>query len=63
MDKSNKLIYFALMSLVFVVYYFFTGSQDAVGNTFKSMILVGIASVLTWAVIREQKKRGRIQAQ
>jgi hypothetical protein len=60
MDKSNKMMYFAFLALVFVGYYFVTGSQDAVGDTLKSVLLVGLASVLTYAVIREQKKRGRM---
>ena len=60
LDKSYKLTYFAILSLVFVIYYFFTGSGDAVGDTFKSIILVGIATILTWAALREQKRRGRI---
>ena len=59
MEKSNKLIYFATLALVFVLYYFFTGSEDAVGNTINSVVLVGIASILSWMAIREQKKKGR----
>lgn len=61
MDKSNKLMYFSILALVFVVFYFFTGSENAVGDTLKSIVLVGIASILTWAVIREQQKRGRLK--
>ncbi|MFW9890063.1 MAG: hypothetical protein ACFFER_17915 [Candidatus Thorarchaeota archaeon] len=62
MDKSHKLIYFSILSLVFVTYYFFTGSRNAVQDTIKSIILVGIASIFTWAAIREQKKRGKLQS-
>lgn len=60
MDKSNKLISVAMMALVFLLYNVATGSGDAIGDTFKSLILVGSAMILTWLVIREQKKRGRM---
>lgn len=59
MDKSGKIMSFGILALVFVVYYFVTGNQDAVGETFKSMILVAVATIITWAVIREQKHRGK----
>ena len=62
MDKSQKLMYFSILALVFVIYYFVTGSQDTVGDTLKSVVLVGVATILTWAVIREQRKRGKLQA-
>lgn len=60
MDKSNKLISVAMMALVFLLYNVAIGSGDAIGDTFKSLILVGSAMILTWLVIREQKKRGRM---
>lgn len=61
MDKSNKLIYFSILALVFVIFYFMTGSEDAVSNTLQSVVLVGIATIITWVVIREQQKQGRLK--
>lgn len=63
MDKSQKLTGFGIMALVFVVYYYLSGSQDAIGSTLISIVLVGFASVLTHFIIREQRKKGRISAQ
>lgn len=60
MEMSKKLIYFSTLALVFVVYNFLIGSDDAIGNTITSVVLVGLASILTWAVIREQRKKGRL---
>lgn len=60
MEKSNKLTYFAITALVFVIYHVIMGSENAVSDTLQSVLLVGLASVLTWAVIREQKKKGRL---
>lgn len=60
MDKSNKLLYFAMLSLVFVIFYYMTGSEDAVGNTMQSIVLVGVATLMTWQITREMKKRGKL---
>lgn len=62
MDKSGKIMSFGILALVFVIYYFFTGQEDAVGETIKSILLVGVATVITWAIIREQQKRGKMKA-
>lgn len=58
MDKSHKIISYSILALVFVLYYYLSGTANAVENTVKSVLLVAIASVLTWAVVREQRKRG-----
>lgn len=63
MDKSNKIIYFSILALVFVIFYVVTGDDNAVSNTLQSVILVGVATFITWAVIREQQKRGRLKSQ
>ena len=62
MDKSKEIMKFAIMALVFVVFYFFTGNENAINNTVTSIILVGVATVITWSVIREQQRKGRIKA-
>jgi len=60
MEKSNKLTSVAILALVFVVYNFMIGSETALADTVKSIILVGVATVLTHLVIREQRKKGRL---
>lgn len=68
MDKSNKIIFFAITALVFVTFYvasglfYGTGTERAIEDTIQSIVLVGVATVLTWAVIREQQKRGRLKS-
>ena len=63
MEKSKEIVKFSIMALVFVVFYFFTGNENAINNTVTSIILVGVATVITWSVIREQQKKGRLKAQ
>lgn len=62
MDKSNKIMGFGMLALVFVIYYAIDGSEDVVSDTLKSILLVGFASIVTWAIIREQQKRGSLKS-
>ena len=62
MDKSKEVMKYAVMALVFVGFYFLTGNTDVVGSTMVSIILVLLASVITWAIIREQQKKGKLKA-
>jgi hypothetical protein len=63
MDKSKEITKFGIMALVFVAFYFLTGNENAVGNTITSIVLVAFATMLTWSIIREQQKKGRLKAQ
>ena len=63
MEKSKEIVKFSIMALVFIVFYFLTGDENAINNTLTSIILVGVATVITWSVIREQQRKGRIKAQ
>lgn len=62
MDKSKEIMKYSIVALVFVIFYFMTGAENAVGNTMTSVILVLIASVISWAVIREQQNKGKLKA-
>lgn len=62
MDKSKEVMKYAVMALVFVTFYFLMGNEDAIGSTMVSIILVLTATVITWAIIREQRKKGAIKA-
>lgn len=61
-DKSKEVVKYSIMALVFVVWYYLTGSENAIENTMHSVVLVVIASVIAFLVIKEQKKKGRLQA-
>lgn len=61
MEVSDKIIYIATLSLVFIAYYFLMGSEDVVGSTMISIILVGIATFIAWRLKSEQRKKGRRQ--
>ena len=62
LDKSKEIMKYSIVALVFVIFYFVTGVEDAVGNTMQSVILVFIAGAISWAVIREQRKKGALKA-
>ena len=62
MDKSKEVLKYSVMALVFVGFYFLTGNTDVVGSTMVSIILVFIASVIAWGIIREQQKKGSLKA-
>ena len=62
MEKSKEVVKYSVLALVFVVWYYLTGSENAIENTMQSIILVAIASAITFIVIRDQKKKGKLQA-
>ena len=60
-EISKEIMKYSVMALVFVGFYFLTGESDVVTSTMTSVVLVLVASIVTWGIIREQKKKGKLQ--